>query len=294
MVKAIFTTRSDTTYKDVREERYHFPNSYLRQAEQAIGDWIIYYEPRRGEGRQVYFATARVDRIVSDPEIVDHFYAYISDYLEFVTPVPFREVNGFYETALRGVDGAPNLGSFQRAVRIIPDHEYEAILRAGFGNVLSEKVDGSVPVAPGMSEVAIEFERPILESIVRRPVRDEAFRKTIETAYDATCAITGLRIINGGGRAEIEAAHIKPVAGGHKGSDSVRNGIALSRTFHWLFDRGFLSLSDDYGILVAEKLVPTQAARMINPDRQLLVPKQPHMRPHPIFVRYHRENLFKG
>jgi hypothetical protein len=37
-----------------------------------------------------------------------------------------------------------------------------------------------------------------------------------------------LQIINGGGRTEVQAAHIRPVAAG--GSDSVRNGLALSGT----------------------------------------------------------------
>ncbi len=294
MSKAIFTTRSDTTYKDVREERYHFPRTYLRQAEQAVGDWIIYYEPRRGEGRQAYFATARVDRIEADTDLPDHFYAYLSDYLEFVSPVPYRETAGFYETALLGTDGQPNLGSFQRAVRLLPEYEYEAILRAGFGNVLSAISQNGTQTGTGLADVVSEFERPVVESIVRRPVRDEAFRRTVERAYDATCAMTGLRIINGGGRAEIEAAHIKPVAGGHKGPDSVRNGIALSRTFHWLFDRGLVSLSDKCEILVAEEVVPPQVTRMINSDRQLLAPIQSDLRPHPVFVRYHRERIFKG
>ena len=37
--------------------------------------------------------------------------------------------------------------------------------------------------------------------------------------------MTGLKLINGGGRCEIEAAHIIPVA--KNGPDSPRNGIAF-------------------------------------------------------------------
>jgi len=37
----------------------------------------------------------------------------------------------------------------------------------------------------------------------------------------------------------------------HRGPDSVRNGIALSGTVHWMFDRGLLSIDDDYAMLVA-------------------------------------------
>jgi putative restriction endonuclease len=41
MTKVVFTTKIDPTYDDLPEERYHFPRTYLRQAESAIGDWIF-------------------------------------------------------------------------------------------------------------------------------------------------------------------------------------------------------------------------------------------------------------
>ncbi len=44
-------------------------------------------------------------------------------------------------------------------------------------------------------------------------------------AYDERCAITGLKLINGRGRAEVAAAHIRPVEA--SGPDIVSNGCAL-------------------------------------------------------------------
>lgn len=128
MAKAIFTTKVSPTYDDLPEQRYHFPRTYLGQAKQAVGDWIIYYEPRRssgdvmsGGGRQSYFATARVDRINPDPVRPDHFYAEVSNYLEFVRPVSFAQGTHYHESALRKADGSTNKGAFGRAVRILPD-----------------------------------------------------------------------------------------------------------------------------------------------------------------------------
>jgi predicted restriction endonuclease len=57
-------------------------------------------------------------------------------------------------------------------------------------------------------------------------------------AYDERCAITGFKFINGGGRAEVDAAHIRPVQ--HNGPDTINNGIALCGTAHWMFDRGLI------------------------------------------------------
>lgn len=63
-----------------------------------MGDWIVYYEPRRPSGdrasrggRQAYFATARLERIEPNPVKLEHFYAFVSGYLEFDRAVPFRE-----------------------------------------------------------------------------------------------------------------------------------------------------------------------------------------------------------
>jgi putative restriction endonuclease len=104
--------------------------------------------------------------------------------------------------------------------------------------------------------------------------------------------MTGLRIINGGGRAEVQAAHIRPVS--HQGPDSVCNGIALCGTVHWMFDRGLISLNDDYKILKAKSGIPEAMDRMLVPGEHLILPERPDMHPHPHFLRHHREQIFKG
>lgn len=299
MAKAVFTTKVDPTYDDLPEFHYHFPRTYLRQVEAALGDWIVYYEPRRISGneasrggRQAYFATARVTSIRRDPTRDDHFYAFVADYLEFDRPVPFREGDFFYESGLRRPDGHTSKGAFGRAVRPLPDPEYERILRAGFAPVLGEAAPETMEPAAGVAEEAAVFERPIVERLVARPFRDAAFAAAVKGAYDNTCAITGLKIINGGGRAEVQAAHIRPVEA--EGPDSVRNGLALAGTVHWMFDRGLLSLDDDYAILMAKDRVPEPIHRLVNPDGRLRLPPRPELRPHPQFLRYHREKVFKG
>lgn len=90
----------------------------------------------------------------------------------------------------------------------------------------------------------------------------------------------------------MQAAHIRPVAS--DGPDSVRNGLALSGAVHWMFDRGLISLDGDYAILMAKDRVPEPIHRLINPDLKLRLPARPEFRPHPQFLEYHREHVFKG
>jgi|WetSurMetagenome_2_1015567.scaffolds.fasta_scaffold270478_1 putative restriction endonuclease len=299
MANAIFTTKVNPSYDDLPEFRYHFPQKYLNLARQTIGDWIIYYEPRRDDvsdsshgGRQCYFATARVQKIEKDPLRDDHYYAYVQNYLEFVRAVPFK-INGFYpESNLKKNDGSTNKGVFGWAIRILPSPEYQSILQLGlldsFENPIPTKMNEGLLAAEETTEYLPIRKTAILE----RPIREAAFTKTIQNAYHATCAMTGIKLINGGGRCEIEAAHIRPVS--QNGPDSTRNGIALSRTVHWMFDRGILSITDEGSILMAKALVPNQVRMMLNPDGRIIFPENRIAAPHPIFLRYHRENIYKG
>ena len=141
--KAVLQTKISPAYDDLPESRYHFPRMYLNQVQRTVGDWIVYYEPRRSTsdelsrgGRQSYFAIARVLSVRDDSERPDHYYADISDYLPFDRAVPFREGGHFYESAMKGADGRTNAGSAQRAVRNMPDNEFDEIIRAGFASEL--------------------------------------------------------------------------------------------------------------------------------------------------------------
>jgi len=116
--------------------------------------------------------------------------------LDFDRPVPFREGVAYYETALQKADGSTSKGAFGRAVRSIPDVEFDHILKAGFAAELSPTVT-AIPV-DGFDEPAHSYQRPFVELTVSRPFRDRAFMRAVREAYQNRCAFTGLKLINGG------------------------------------------------------------------------------------------------
>ena len=292
MPKAVLTTRVDSFYDDLPEVRYHFPRTYLRAMRDAVGDWIIYYEPRRTGGRQCYFATAKLVRIGEDHTLPDHYYGYVEEFLEFDRPVPFREGRHYYERVLRKFDGSTNKGQFGRSVRRIAEDDYTRILNVGFSRLIEPHSTSSV-IGFYDEQMPFEIPREIVTQISRRPFRDRAFSSTVKAAYADTCAFSGIRLINGGGRSEVQAAHIRPVM--DNGPDSLRNGLALSGTMHWMFDCGLVSVDDDYSLLLVEKAIPDNVLRLFNNDRQLILQNVPERgRPHPQFLRYHRDHVFKG
>ena len=300
MTKAIFTTKVTPSYKDLPEQRYHFPRTYLNYVQQTVGDYIVYYEPRRSSaelsshgGRQSYFGVARVESVVEDRTLPNHYFAIVdrSSYLDFDVTVPFIEGGEYYESALRKDDGSTNKGAFGRAVRLIPDDEFNRILKAGFAPILRDNSPQS-PVSSELSEPTVHFERPMVEMVVLRPFRERSFMHNVRAAYSNRCAVTGLRLINGGGRPEVQAAHIQPVAS--NGPDSVRNGLALSGTVHWMFDRGLISIGDDYKILVSKNNVPEDAVRLLNKNGSIHLPTDQTLYPNAHYLKFHRDKVFKG
>jgi putative restriction endonuclease len=299
MVKGVFTTKVTPSYDDLPEKQYQFPKTYLNQIKQMVGDYIVYYEPRRATkelsstgGRQAYFAVARVREVIEDKNREASYYALMDEYLDFDRPVTFVENDQYYESVLVKQDGSTNKGAFGRAVRIVPEIEFDLILKAGFAPILDEQLYARQGGALSFEEPLVPFQRPIVELTVMRPFRERSFMHNVRAAYENRCAVTGLRLINGGGRPEVQAAHIQPVA--LQGPDSVRNGIALSGTAHWMFDRGLISIGDDYTILVAKNHVPDDAVRLLNRSGMINLPKDQTLQPNAYYLKFHRDKIFKG
>jgi putative restriction endonuclease len=76
-------------------------------------------------------------------------------------------------------------------------------------------------------------------STVNRWARSACFRHQVLTAYGNRCSVTRMQL------RLVEAAHILPVEADET-DDDVRNGIALSPTYHRAFDGGLIYLDDDY------------------------------------------------
>jgi len=124
---------------------------------------------------------------------------------------------------------------------------------------------------------------------MERPLRDAAFAKSVKEAYLSRCVFTGICLINVGGKSEVDTALVS-----ESGPDSTRNGIALSKTVHWMFDRGLISLEDNGKILMTTRQIPGPVKNIINLQEVAFLPENTLQRPHPQFLRYHRENKFWG
>jgi len=306
MTKAVFIASSHSVYQDRPGEVYHFPNSYLSRVAQTVGDWVIFFEGRRG-GSRGYYAVQRVARITADPSDAARSFAILdrASELSFETNVPrLRDGQIPFETGL-----PLSRGSNTSAVRLISEADFAAIVTEGLRAVddaeglsrlgrAEERRNPAAPPTLGMFDAQEPLVLPnqgdvramVLSS---RAFRDRTFARQVKRAYGARCAMSGLALRNGGGRAEVEVAHILPVE--ENGPDTVRNGLALSGTVHWMFDRGLASVDGDGTIMLAKGSIAAEVAeRLFLPDRRLIVPQDPALRPHAGYLHWHRTHLFKG
>ncbi len=83
--------------------------------------------------------------------------------------------------------------------------------------------------------------------IVRPRLGQGAFRVLVTDAYHRRCAITGEKTLP-----VLEAAHIKPYA--EQGPHEIRNGLLLRSDLHILYDRGYLSVDQDFKVKVSSKI----------------------------------------
>lgn len=293
MSKVVLTTSISSNYQDLPERWYHFPKRYLRVIRAAVGNEAVFYQPRRdlgpssSGGSQAYTAVARIAAVRPDPNSATHYFADLSDYMAFDQEVPYRLASHYFESALQKEDGTANRGKFGWSVRPLTDPEFEEIFRAGFAQTLPALI-----TTPQEYDTGIVYERPTLTLEITRKVRDLAFRRRIRTAYENTCAVTGLTIVAPNGSVEVQAAHIRSVAG--NGPDTTTNGIALSATVHWMFDQGLFTISDDMRILVASSGIPRHALVAFAPDTIVRKPKNHADHPDRNHLRWHRENVFLG
>ena len=284
MTFGVFMHKDGSIYDDIPEVHYQFPKIYLSRAKPMVGDWIVYREPVKLPHSKGFFAVAKVEKIIADPDKPDHYRALIEagSYLPFSPNVPHK------------VDGQPverDLANAQAAVRPLSNSDFARIIALGLPeDDTLPRIGGSAPPDRVQDrQMPFEIERPMVQSLVSRPFRDRAFRRAVLDAYEGRCAVTGWKLVNGGGRLEAEAAHIRPVE--HGGPDSIRNGLALSGTAHWMFDRGLIGVSDDHDILIHRKVNDRHGVEsIINPTRKLRVPELAAHRPHRAFLAWHRDH----
>lgn len=128
---AVFIQNPASVYDDAHGQWYHFPKTYLGIIRETVGDWVVFYESRKGA-----FGYTHVQRVVGvrpDDTAPTHFYADLDpeSAFDFKQVVPRTRTDGSqYESKL-----AARAGDNTLAVRRISQADFAAIMNTGLREV---------------------------------------------------------------------------------------------------------------------------------------------------------------
>lgn len=128
--------------------------------------------------------------------------------------------------------------------------------------------------------------------------RSARFRSDVLTGYKFTCALTGYRM-NTDSEHLVEAAHIHKHS--ESGDNDPRNGLALTRDAHWMFDRGLWTVDFQDGIYLVrvaegrfEDESPIGWSLIQHNGTPVYFPGAQGLRPDPKRLAWHRSMVFVG
>jgi putative restriction endonuclease len=126
--------------------------------------------------------------------------------------------------------------------------------------------------------------------------REARFRLNIVAAYNYTCALTRYRLTTISAGSIVDAAHIHEFANSR--NNDPRNGLALCKNAHWMFDNGLWSLTDDYQVIVAVGRFaednPDQKGLLEYHGMKIHLPADSAVWPNPANLAWHRKHRFQG
>jgi predicted restriction endonuclease len=164
--------------------------------------------------------------------------------------------------------------------------------------VAAEAEDTFARVDPAASASQLQEVRPppgetdVLRLVRARRVQS-FFRAAVLTSYGTRCAVTGLAMPD-----LLVASHIIPWSSSIERRADPTNGICLNALFDRAFDRGLMTIDEDYRVIVSRRLHDAAHAADLSCSlrqghgRRIHLPHR--LAPDPGALSLHRTHLFTG
>lgn len=145
-----------------------------------------------------------------------------------------------------------------------------------------------------IEEFNIEFfpEGKDRETIIKTRVNQCFFRSTVLSSYDLRCCITGLSIPE-----FLVASHIKPWSKDKGNRTNPHNGLCLNSIHDKAFDKGFITITPDFRILVSDVINNFQTDIAVEEffkkynNQKITLPNR--FLPSKEFLDYHYHHIYK-
>ena len=123
------------------------------------------------------------------------------------------------------------------------------------------------------------------ETVVQARVNQALFRKIILSCYDGKCCITGID-----NAALLIASHIVPWARDTENRLNPTNGVCLNALHDKAFDKGLITINDDYRVMVSKKV----KHELLRKFDQAPITLPGRFYPDQQFLKFHRSEIYQG
>lgn len=130
------------------------------------------------------------------------------------------------------------------------------------------------------------------DAVIRLRVNQGFFRSAILASYGSRCCITGLAIPE-----LLSASHIVPWSVDHKNRTNPQNGLCLNTLHDRAYDRGLLTVTADYKVLISSAILLTDdpaTETLLSRYHGASIHLPARFRPDPSFLQYHVDHIYVG
>ena len=191
----------------------------------------------------------------------------------------------------RGIKGASNVSNLDKEVWNEFFNNWDELFTRS-ENLYAEKKKTTVDRLYKIDLTDLQRSGEEKARIVKVRTNQVVFRTLVMANYDFSCCITGIN------QPELLiASHIKPWSQDSANRLNPKNGLALNALHDKAFDKGFITITEDYKIKVSSILLKKELTKSIKQNfiqfhnKQIILPKK--FMPDPEFLKYHNHECFK-
>ena len=192
-----------------------------------------------------------------------------------------------------GRSGLPNVSSADKAIWSEMQADWDRFgIEAREAATSLGVADSDATSEPQATDELPDYTGANRQAEVAVRIGQYSFRRTVLSAYDYRCCISGLAVPS-----LLVASHIKPWRVDERNRLNPRNGLCLSALHDRAFDAGIITITDEMTVSVSQAHATEadgffQSALSSYHGRPITLPEK--FPPAEEFLSYHRQHVFQG